>query len=104
MLLDSRLLFAASYFLSTHLIFLEPEGRPKGGAEMGVERVTEATSEDDERENDATSDTTPTLPVLRHSVHSPYVSLTSCLRACKEGGVTKNEERGPDDKDERHEG
>ena len=47
---------------------------------------------------------TPTLPVLRHSVHSPYVSLTSCLRACKEGGVTKNEERGADDKDERHEG
>ena len=45
-----------------------------------------------------------TLPVLRHSVHSPYVSLTSCLRPCKEGRVTKNEERGPDDKGERHEG
>lgn len=70
MLLDSRLLFAASYFLSTHLIFLEPEGRPKGGAEMGVERVTEATSEDDERENDATSDTTPT----------PYTCLSPSVR------------------------
>lgn len=74
------------------------------GRKVMVTGVTRVKGEHREPDLAVTLTLTPTLPVLRHSVHSPYVSLTSCLRPCKEGRKTKNEERGPDDKDERHEG